>query len=132
MGLISCGQHAMNIYCCHSAKQKRKGKQMTKNRVDAEWLAILKQFADNYWKKELAEAHELFNVNYPTADDKDYIKKTTFLDNSKRAKLQMLKYLAQAASGAIHPTGVNTEEEKNNAAKLIELAQKRIAIKNEE
>ena len=92
---------------------------MSKNRVDAEWLKILKQFADSYWTKELNEAHELFNVNY--------IKKTTFLDNSKRAKLQMLKYLAQAASGAVHPTGVNSEEEKNNAAKLIELAQKRIA-----
>ena len=105
---------------------------MTKNRVDAEWLAILKQFADNYWKKELSEAHELFNVSYPSSDDKDYIKKTTFLDNSKRAKLQMLKYLAQAASGAIHPTGVNTEEEKNNAAKLLDLAQKRIPAKNEE
>jgi len=104
---------------------------MSKNRVDAEWLKILKQFADSYWTKELNEAHELFNVNYPTSDDKDYIKKTTFLDNSKRAKLQMLKYLAQAASGAIHPTGVNTEEEKNNAAKLIELAQKRIATKTE-
>lgn len=99
---------------------------MTKNRVDKEWLDILKQFADGYWDKEVDEAHELFNAAYPSSDDKDYIKKTTFLDNAKRAKLQMLKYLAQSKSGAIHPTGQNSQEEKGQAAKLIELATQRI------
>ena len=130
MGLICCGWYIHRHKPSTTLTEKKR--KLMKNRVDAEWLAILKQFADNYWKKELSEAHELFNMNYPSSDDKDYIKKTTFLDNSKRAKLQMLKYLAQAASGAVHPTGVNTEEEKNNAAKLIELAQKRISVKSDE
>ena len=100
---------------------------MAKNRVDAEWLAILKNFADQYWDKELDEAHELFTAVYPSNDDKDYIKKTTFLDNAKRNKLMMLRALAQSKSGAIHPTGSNNMEEKNEAAKLLELAHKRIA-----
>lgn len=99
---------------------------MSKNRVDAEWLGILKNFADQYWDKEVQEAHELFTAKYPTSDDKDYIKKTTFLDNAKRNKLQMLKALAQSKSGAIHPTGSNNMQEKNEAAKLLELAQSRI------
>jgi len=98
-----------------------------KNRVEQQWLQILKQFADVYWDKEIDQAHELFDTNYPTQDDKDYIKKTTFLDNAKRAKLQMLKYLAQSKSGAVHPTGENSQQEKNEANKLIKLAEERIA-----
>ena len=39
----------------------------------------------------------------------------------------MLRALAQSKSGAIHPTGSNNMEEKNEAAKLLELAHKRIA-----
>jgi hypothetical protein len=99
---------------------------MAKNRVEEQWLAILKQFSEGYWDKELEQAHELFEVVYPNKDDKDYIKKTTFIDNAKRNKLMMLKYLAQSLSGAVHPTGHNNEEEKQQAAKLIELAQKRL------
>jgi hypothetical protein len=99
---------------------------MVKARVDKEWLDILKGFADQYWDKEVDEAHELFNNAYPTSDDKDYIKKTTFLDNAKRNKLQMLRAMAQSKSGAIHPIGANSQEEKGEAAKLLELAQKRI------
>ena len=38
----------------------------------------------------------------------------------------MLKYLAQAKSGALHPTGENSQNEKKEAEKLITLAQKRI------
>ena len=38
----------------------------------------------------------------------------------------MLKYLAQAKSGALHPTGENSQEEKQEANKLITLAEKRI------
>ena len=102
----------------------------TKNRVEQEWLKILKGFADEYWEKEMMEAKNLFDTPYPNPDDKDFIKKTTFLDNSKRSKLQMLKYLAQASSGAVHPTGANTREEKDQAAKLLDMAQKRIQAKN--
>lgn len=97
-----------------------------KNRIEKQWLDVLKQFADRYWDNEIQQAHELFHTNYPTHDDKDFIKKTTFLDNAKRAKLQMLKYLAQSKSGALHPTGENSQEEKNEASKLITLAQKRL------
>ena len=60
-------------------------------------------------------------------NNQDYIKKTTFLDNAKRSKLQMLKYLAQSKSGALHPTGENSIEEKKEADKLIKLAEKRIS-----
>ena len=60
----------------------------TKNRVEQEWLKILKGFADEYWEKEMMEAKNLFDTPYPSPDDKDFIKKTTFLDNSKRSKLQ--------------------------------------------
>jgi hypothetical protein len=67
-----------------------------KNRVEQQWLEILKTFADNYWDTEIEQAHDLFGTPYPNNDDKDYIKKTTFLDNAKRSKLQMLKYLAQS------------------------------------
>ena len=42
----------------------------------------------------------------------------------------MLKYLAQASSGAVHPTGANSREEKDQAAKLLDMAQKRIQAKN--
>lgn len=105
---------------------------MAKNRVEEQWLAILKQFADGYWSKELEEAHQLFETHYPGRDDKDYIKKTTFIDNAKRTKLMMLKYLAQAASGAVHPTGENNQEEKKQAAKLIEMAHKRLDKKANE
>jgi len=104
---------------------------MAKNRVEEQWLEILKQFADGYWGKELDEAHQLFDTQYPDRDDKDYSKKTTFIDNAKRAKLQMLKYLAQAASGAVHPTGENKQEEKQQAAKLIDMAQQRLQKKND-
>lgn len=97
-----------------------------KNRIEQKFLEILKQFADGYWTTELEQAHELFDTPYPPKDDKDYIKKTTFLDNAKRSKLQMLKYLAQAKSGALHPTGENSQDEKKEADKLITLAQKRI------
>lgn len=97
-----------------------------KNRVEQQWLEILKTFADNYWDSEIEQAHDLFCTPYPNNDDKDYIKKTTFLDNAKRSKLQMLKYLAQSKSGAIHPTGENSMEEKSEAAKLIQMAQQRI------
>lgn len=97
-----------------------------KNRVEQQWLEILKTFADNYWDTEIEQAHDLFGTPYPNNDDKDYIKKTTFLDNAKRSKLQMLKYLAQSKSGAIHPTGENSMEEKSEAAQLIQMAQKRI------
>ena len=31
---------------------------MSKNRVEQEWLDILKGFANTYWKKEMEEAHE--------------------------------------------------------------------------
>ena len=41
----------------------------------------------------------------------------------------MLKYLAQAKSGALHPTGENSTEEKRQAEKLLQLAEKRIAQK---
>ena len=98
-----------------------------KNRIEKQWLVILKQFADLYWNNEIEQAHELFDTTYPSKDDKDFIKKTTFLDNAKRAKLQMLKYLAQSKSGALHPTGENSMEEKKEADNLITLAQKRIA-----
>ena len=43
----------------------------------------------------------------------------------------LLKYLAQASSGAVHPTGTNTQEEKQGAAKLIAMAEKRLASNNE-
>ena len=102
-----------------------------KNRVEQEWLNILKGFADTYWEKEMDEAKNLFDTPYPDRSDKDFIKKTTFLDNSKRSKLQMLKYLAQASSGAVHPTGTNSKEEKTHAAKLLDMATKRIQAKNE-
>ena len=102
-----------------------------KNRVEAEWLAIVKTFADTYWDKEMDQAKELFDCPYPDKSDKDYVKKSTFLDNGKRSKLMMLKYLAQAASSAIHPTGTNNVEEKSKAAKLIQMAEKRIAKSNE-
>jgi hypothetical protein len=104
---------------------------MSKNRVEQEWLKILKGFADGYWKKELEEAHDLFDHPYPDKSDKDYVKRTTFLDNGKRAKLMLLKYLAQASSGAVHPTGANTSEEKKEAAKLIDMATKRLEKKND-
>ena len=67
-----------------------------KNRIEQKWLEVLKQFADGYWTNEIEQAHELFDTPYPPKEDKDYIKKTTFLDNAKRSKLQMLKYLAQS------------------------------------
>ena len=105
---------------------------MSKNRVEQEWLNILKGFADGYWKKELEEAHSLFDTPYPDPTEKDYIKKTTFLDNGKRAKLMLLKYLAQASSGAVHPTGMNNTEEKSEAAKLLKLAQTRLDKKENE
>ena len=104
---------------------------MSKNRVEQEWLDILKGFANTYWKKEMEEAHELFDTPYPDRSEKDYVKRSTFLDNGKRAKLMLLKYLAQAASSAIHPTGTNTQEEKQGAAKLIAMAEKRLASSNE-
>ena len=97
-----------------------------KNRIEKQWLDILKQFADVYWDNEIEQAHDLFDTSYPNKDDKDYIKKTTFLDNAKRAKLQMLKYLAQSKSGALHPPGENSQEEKTEASKLIQLAENRI------
>ena len=99
---------------------------MSKNRVEQEWLNILKGFADSYWKKELEEAHSLFDTPYPDSSEKDYIKRTTFLDNGKRAKLMLLKYLAQASSGAVHPTGMNTADEKSEASKLLKLAESRL------
>ena len=105
------------------AQQKR---YRMKNRIEQKFLDVLKQFADGYWTTELEQAHELFDTPYPPKDDRDYIKKTTFLDNAKRSKLQMLKYLAQAKSGALHPTGENSQNEKKEAEKLITLAQKRI------
>ena len=105
---------------------------MAKNRVEQEWLNILKGFADGYWKKELEEAHSLFDTPYPDKSEKDYIKKTTFLDNGKRAKLMLLKYLAQASSGAVHPTGMNTQDEKSEASKLLKLAQTRLYKKANE
>ena len=98
-----------------------------KNRIEQKWLEILKQFADVYWDNEIEQAHELFDTQYPPKDDRDYIKKTTFLDNAKRSKLQMLKYLAQSKSGALHPTGENSLKENKEADKLISLAQKRIS-----
>jgi hypothetical protein len=104
---------------------------MSKNRVEQEWLMVVKDFATNYWDKELEEAKQLFDVPYPHSGEKDYIKQTTFLDNAKRNKLMMLKYLAQSVSGNIHPVGSNTQEEKQNAAKLIAMAEERIKKTNE-
>ena len=101
-----------------------------KNRVEQQWLDIVKTFADTYWDKEMDQAKELFDCPYPDKSDKDYVKKSTFLDNGKRSKLMMLKYLAQTKSGSIHPTGHNTMDEKNEATKLIQLAEKRIAKSN--
>ena len=105
---------------------KRKRNRM-KNRIEQKWLEVLKQFADGYWTNEIEQAHDLFDTPYPPKDDKDYIKKTTFLDNAKRSKLQMLKYLAQSKSGALHPTGENSTEEKREADKLLKLAEQRIS-----
>jgi hypothetical protein len=99
---------------------------VSKNRVERAWLEIVKDFATTYWDKELEEAKQLFDVPYPQSDEKDYIKQTTFLDNAKRNKLMMLKYLAQSVSGNIHPVGSNTQAEKQEASKLIQLAEKRI------
>ena len=42
----------------------------------------------------------------------------------------MLKYLAQSKSGALHPTGENSTEEKREADKLLKLAEKKIAQNN--
>ncbi len=53
-----------------------------KNRIEQKWLEVLKQFADGYWDNEIEQAHDLFDTPYPPKDDKDYIKKTTFLDNA--------------------------------------------------
>jgi hypothetical protein len=104
---------------------------MAKNRVEEQWLMVVKDFATNYWDKELEEAKQLFDQPYPHAGEKDYIKQTTFLDNAKRNKLMMLKYLAQSVSGNIHPRGANTVEEKESAAKLIAMAEQRIKKTNE-
>ena len=43
----------------------------------------------------------------------------------------MLKAMAQSKSGAIHPVGANNMQEKGEAAKLLEMAQKRINASNE-
>lgn len=63
------------------------------------YTKLLKTFAEEYWDSEVSQAHDIFKQPYPDFDDPHRVKKITFLDNSKRAKLQMLKHMAQSLAG---------------------------------
>jgi|TARA_X000000950_G_scaffold272035_1_gene354063 hypothetical protein len=92
-----------------------------------DYADLLKTFAQDYWDSEVGQAHELFKEPYPSLDDPHRVKKITFLDNSKRAKLQMLKHLATSLSGVSKPLNELSGDEKKQSESLLKQAMERIA-----
>jgi hypothetical protein len=98
-----------------------------------QYTKLLKTFTETYWDSEVEQAHELFTEKYPSMDDPHRVKKITFLDNSKRAKLQMLKHLAQSLAG-INKADQRTltGDEKEVADDLIKRSMERIEKEQKE
>lgn len=99
---------------------------MTGNRVKPELVEALSGFAEQYWEDVLDEAKVAFAQPKPKPADKDYWKALSFHHQAKQRLLATLKMMAQARSGAIHPTGQNTETERTAAADWLAKARKEL------
>lgn len=99
--------------------------------VDDNYEKILKEFSNQYFDKELQHGHELFsNEAWPKEDEKDYVKKCTFLINARKAHMMLLKQMATHISGLNSAT--ETEPDKNTEAeKLLKKALARMQPKEE-
>lgn len=86
-------------------------------RVDDETLTEVSKFARDMWEQEFTNARKLFSTAEPDkAKDRDQ------LVRHKRNMLCLLKELAQHRSGAVHPMGRNTTEEKSAAQRWLDAA----------
>lgn len=96
-----------------------KDKKLSANRgrVDEDTLSELSAFAMSFWEQEFENARKLFTTPEPV-NPKD---KDQWVRN-KRAALSLLKELAQHRSGAVHPRGRNTMEEKSAAQRWLDKA----------
>lgn len=86
-------------------------------RVDEDTLTELSQFAKSKWEQEFRNAERAFSAPEPD----DLRAKGQWMSN-KKAALALLKDLAQHRSGAVHPKGRNTMEEKNAAQRWLDIA----------
>jgi hypothetical protein len=96
---------------------KEKPLSANKGRVDESTLNELSDFAKSFWQQEFDTARKLFTTPEPdNPKDKDQWVR------NKRAALSLLKELAQHRSGAVHPRGRNTVEEKTAAQRWLDKA----------
>lgn len=101
---------------------------MAKNRVEQEYVEAFAKFADAHWADLLQEARTAFEQPKPKPTDRDYWKALTFQHNAKQRLLSTIKIMAQAKSGAIHPTGQNTVAERTAAAEWITRAKTQLGL----
>mgnify|MGYP003304945294 CR=1 FL=1 len=94
--------------------------------VDDNYEKILKEFSNKYFDNELKHGNDLFSEDaWPSKDDKDYVKKATFLTNCRKSHLMLLKQMATHISGLNNAS--ETEPNKDGEAdKLLKQAMERM------
>lgn len=97
--------------------------------VDDNYEKILKEFSNKYFDNELKHGNDLFSEDaWPSKDDKDYVKKATFLTNCRKSHLMLLKQMATHISGLNNAS--ETEPNKDGEAdKLLKQAMERMTKK---
>tara|TARA_R100001443_G_scaffold3740_2_gene11587 strand:- start:6093 stop:6458 length:366 start_codon:yes stop_codon:yes gene_type:complete len=99
--------------------------------VDDNYEKILKEFSNKYFDNELQHGNDLFSEDaWPKKEDKDYVKKATFLTNCRKSHLMLLKQMATHISGLNNAS--ETEPNKDGEAeKLLKKAMERMAPKED-
>tara|TARA_R100001443_G_scaffold83995_1_gene90733 strand:+ start:22 stop:357 length:336 start_codon:yes stop_codon:yes gene_type:complete len=99
--------------------------------VDDNYEKILKEFSNKYFDNELQHGNDLFSEEaWPSKEDKDYVKKATFLTNCRKSHLLLLKQMATHISGINNATETDPNKD-GEAEKLLKQAMERITPKKE-
>jgi len=93
-------------------------------RIDPEKHSELVGIGKKFWDREVALLDELLREP-PPEPGPGYARLMAERDRTLLAKMQWLRGLAQATSGAIHPTGHNNKDERREAEELMRQVQKR-------
>lgn len=97
------------------------------NRVDEEHMLLMKSIGETNLKHELKYLEELFEEKKPVLGSSQYYAESNAKRVSEiRAQMGLIKDLCQYISGAVHPKGQNTKEEKDLAAELVLATRKKM------
>jgi hypothetical protein len=96
-------------------------------RIDPDILGDLKGRMRLFWDQEVATTVEVMGLPNPSVDDPNYMLKQRDLATLKTARIRLMRELAQACSGEIHPKGHNEKPEKDETRDFMAALSKRIA-----